>query len=54
MKNMHVVDRHLNEWMTDNITALKVIRRLFGGKLVLQYISIVMMTVIYCGKQLFL
>ena len=26
-KNTYVVDRHLNEWMTDNILALKAIRR---------------------------
>ena len=25
-KNIYVVDRHLNEWMTDNILALKAFR----------------------------
>ena len=27
LKNIKVVDRPLNEWMTDNILALKAIRR---------------------------
>ena len=26
-KNIYVVDRHLNEWMTDDILTLKAIRR---------------------------